>query len=123
MAVGNAVLDVVLADGFLDRVNDTANFMAQQLQALRDAHPALVAEIRGRGLMLGVRLTGAVTNGEVVGKLLDAGVMTVGAGDNVVRLLPPLIVEKDEIREALNAFDAVLTELEGAGVAPERGTA
>ncbi|MDX5361773.1 MAG: aspartate aminotransferase family protein [Alphaproteobacteria bacterium] len=123
MAVGNAVLDVVLADGFLDRVNDTANFMTQQLQALRDAHPGLVAEIRGRGLMRGVRLTDAVVNGDVVGKLLDAGVMTVGAGHNVVRLLPPLIVEKEHVREALGRLDAVLTELAGAGKAPERGTA
>jgi acetylornithine/N-succinyldiaminopimelate aminotransferase len=100
MAVGNAVLDVVLEDGFLDEVSRKALLMKQGLAEIADAFPDVVAEIRGTGLMLGIKCV--VPNGELVGAMRDQKMLAVAAGDNVVRLLPPLNITDDEIREGLN---------------------
>lgn len=100
MAVGNAVLDVVLEDGFLDEVSRKALLMKQGLAEIADAFPDVVAEIRGTGLMLGIKCV--VPNGELVGAIRDQKMLAVAAGDNVVRLLPPLNITDDEIREGLN---------------------
>ncbi|MBE7183379.1 MAG: aspartate aminotransferase family protein [Methylobacterium mesophilicum] len=104
MAVGNAVLDVVLEEGFLDEVSRKALLMKQGLAEIADAFPDVVAEIRGTGLMLGVKC--AVPNGELVGAMRDGKMLAVAAGDNVVRLLPPLNVSDDEIREGLSRIRA-----------------
>ncbi|MCO6048325.1 aspartate aminotransferase family protein [Mesorhizobium sp. RP14(2022)] len=100
MAVGNAVLDVVLEEGFLDEVSRKALLMKQGLAEIADAFPDVVAEIRGTGLMLGIKCV--VPNGELVGAMRDQKMLAVAAGDNVVRLLPPLNITDDEIREGLN---------------------
>ena len=105
MAVGNAVLDVVLADGFLARVDRMATLLRQKVDALVAAHPRQFKSVRGKGLMLGIECV--VPNTEMVAKLMDAGLLTVGAGDNVVRLLPPLIVEEKQIDEAARIIDGV----------------
>ena len=105
MAVGNAVLDVVLADGFLARVERMAALLRQKVDALVAAHPRQFKSVRGKGLMLGIQCE--VPNTEMVAKLMDAGLLTVGAGDNVVRLLPPLIVEEAQIDEAARIIDGV----------------
>jgi acetylornithine/N-succinyldiaminopimelate aminotransferase len=105
MAVGNAVLDVVLADGFLARVDRMAALLRQKVDALVAAHPRQLKSVRGKGLMLGIQCE--VPNTEMVAKLMDAGLLTVGAGDNVVRLLPPLIVEEAQIDEAARIIDGV----------------
>ncbi|HWA88673.1 MAG TPA: aspartate aminotransferase family protein [Rhizomicrobium sp.] len=99
MAVGNAVLDIVLAPGFLEHVRDVANYARQQLAGLVAAHPKVFEDVRGEGLMLGLKMR--VPNTEFVGRLFEHKMLAVGAGDNVVRLLPPLIVEEAEVREAL----------------------
>jgi acetylornithine/N-succinyldiaminopimelate aminotransferase len=101
MAVGNAVLDVVLKPGFLQHVRDVANFMGQQLAGLKDQHPHLIEEVRGKGLMLGLKLNAAVTNTEFLVALRERGLLAVGAGDNVVRLVPPLIITEADAREAV----------------------
>ncbi|PZO79132.1 MAG: acetylornithine transaminase [Mesorhizobium amorphae] len=111
MAVGNAVLDVVLEDGFLDEVQRKALLMKQGLAEIADAFPSVVAEIRGAGLLLGLKC--AVPNGEVVAALRDEKMLTVPAGDNVVRLLPPLTVSDEEIREALARIRAGAETLAG----------
>ncbi len=110
MAVGNAVLDVVLAPGFLDEVKRKGLLLKQKLAAIVDRHPAAVTEIRGEGLMLGMKCL--VPNGEVVAALTDAHILAVPAGDNVVRLLPPLIVSEAEIEEGVEKIDAALGTLE-----------
>jgi acetylornithine/N-succinyldiaminopimelate aminotransferase len=110
MAVGNAVLDVLLADGFLDRVKETAAFFKQHLAAMIDRHPTVVEQTRGEGLMLGLKCR--VPNGDVVAAAREERLLTVAAGDNVVRFLPPLIVGAAEVEEAVARLDRALTELE-----------
>ena len=109
MAVGNAVLDVVLEDGFLERVNRMANYFSQQLAGVVDRHGDVFTELRGEGLMLGLKC--APPNIEVWTKLREHGLLTVPAGDNVVRMLPPLILDEQQIGEAIDALEQVAGEL------------
>jgi acetylornithine/N-succinyldiaminopimelate aminotransferase len=99
MAAGNAVLDVVTAPGFLDSVRRTASIFKQRLIELKARHPEIIAEVRGEGLLLGLRTN--LPNTEMVDALRAEKLLTVAAGDNVVRLLPPLIVSEDVIDDAL----------------------
>ena len=109
MAAGNAVLDVVLAPGFLDRVRRTAILFKQRLAELKDRHPAVIAEVRGEGLLLGLR---AVTpSAELVDELRAEKLLTAAAGENVVRLLPPLIIGQAEITEAVAMIDRACTRV------------
>jgi acetylornithine/N-succinyldiaminopimelate aminotransferase len=111
MAVGNAVLDVVLAPGFLDHVQRMSLLLKQRLAELKDRHPAVIAEIRGEGLMLGLRVL--VPNTDFVSAAFEQKLLTIAAGDNVVRLLPPLIVDDNEVAEAMNRLDAACATIEG----------
>jgi acetylornithine/N-succinyldiaminopimelate aminotransferase len=99
MAVGNKVLDIVLAPDFLEHVRKVSNYFRQQLARLIAEHPGVFEELRGEGLMLGLKLK--VANTEFVAKLRAHGMLAVGAGDNVVRLLPPLIIDETHVREAM----------------------
>jgi acetylornithine/N-succinyldiaminopimelate aminotransferase len=110
-AVGNAVLDLMLEPGFLEGVDRIARVLWNRLNELAARHPKVVAEVRGAGLLLGLRIKPEIVNGTVVDRLRDAGLLTVGAGDNVVRLLPPLIITETEIDEAIAILDKVLPEL------------
>jgi acetylornithine/N-succinyldiaminopimelate aminotransferase len=108
-AAGNAVLDVLLAPGFLDSVVDRAAALRRDLEALAAEFPAIIEEIRGQGLLLGLKLT--VPNTEMQAACLAAGLLTVAAGNNVLRLAPPLIVTREDcdaavamIRRAVIAF-------------------
>ena len=98
MAVGNAVLDVVLEDGFLDHVAKMGLRLKQRLAALKDEHGEIIEEVRGQGLMLGLKCK--VPNQKLLEALRAEKMLTVQAGDNVVRLLPPLIVGEAEIELA-----------------------
>ena len=118
MAVGNAVLDIVLEEGFLERVASTGLLLKQRLAEMRDRHPALIAEVRGEGLLLGVRVL--VANTELVAACREEGLLTVAAGENVVRLVPPLIVGEAEISEAMQRLSAACDKLEAAIVAEAR---
>jgi acetylornithine/N-succinyldiaminopimelate aminotransferase len=111
MAVGNAVLDVILAPGFLERVERMGLLLKQRLAELSDRHPAVIAEIRGLGLMLGIRTH--VPNTALVEAARDQHLLTIAAGDGVVRLLPPLIVGDSEIGDAVQRLDAACTAIEG----------
>ncbi|MCJ2036064.1 aspartate aminotransferase family protein [Methylobacterium sp. J-068] len=110
MAVGNAVLDVVLADGFLDHVLAMGLSLKQRLAAVLDRHPDVIAEIRGEGLMLGLKLN--VLNAEFAAAARDAHLLVIPAGDNVVRLLPPLIVTEADVAEAARRLEATASRLE-----------
>ena len=104
MAVGNAVLDVVLAEGFLDHVERMGIILKQRLAAVQDRNPNVIAEIRGEGLMLGLKLN--VLNAELVAAARDEHLLVIPAGDNVVRLLPPLIITEADVAEAAQRLDA-----------------
>ncbi|HEY4123220.1 MAG TPA: acetylornithine transaminase, partial [Rhizomicrobium sp.] len=99
MAVGNAVLDIVLADGFLEHVRDVANYAKQQLGSLIADYPDVFEDVRGQGLMLGLKMK--VPNTEFLDALRARHMLAVGAGANVIRLLPPLIIDESHVREAV----------------------
>ncbi len=103
MATAGAVLDVVTADGFLERVRRVGLVLKQKLAAINDRYPAVIAEVRGEGLLIGLRAV--VPAGTLVDELRAEKLITVAAGDNVVRLLPPLIVSEDEVAEAVRRID------------------
>jgi acetylornithine/N-succinyldiaminopimelate aminotransferase len=107
-AVGNGVLDVLLEDGFFEHVQTVAKALRAEMERLAAAYPAIIQEVRGTGLMLGFRLTPAFVNAEMVVRLMQADLLTVPAGENVVRLLPPLIIEQAQIDEAISTFEEVL---------------
>jgi acetylornithine/N-succinyldiaminopimelate aminotransferase len=109
MAVGNAVLDVVLEDGFLEDVSRKALLLKQGLAAIADEYPDVIEEVRGAGLLLGVKCR--VANTKMVAALRDERLLSVTAGDNVVRLLPPLTVGDDEIRDACGRIRAAAGRL------------
>jgi acetylornithine/N-succinyldiaminopimelate aminotransferase len=103
------VLDVVLAPGFLDRVRRTAILFKQRLAELKDRHPAVIAEVRGEGLLLGLRVV--TPNAELVDALRAEKLLTAAAGENVVRLLPPLIIGEAEIADAMAMIDRACTRI------------
>lgn len=120
-AVGNAVLDIILAPGFLERVRDNGLLMKQRLAELKDRHPSVIAEIRGEGLLIGLRCV--APQADVIAAARDEGLLTAAAGENVVRLLPPLIIGDAEITEALNKLDAACRKVEAAQKTVTRGAA
>ena len=109
MAVGNAVLDVIFAPGFLDQVRKTALLLKQRLAELRDRYGSVIAEVRGEGLLIGLRMTPPAS--EMVDELRAEKMLTVAAGENVVRLLPPLIIGEKEISEAVRCIDRACARL------------
>ena len=111
MAVGNAVLDVILEPGFLDHVAQMGLKLKQRLAGIADEHGDIIEEVRGQGLMVGLKCK--VENLKLLAALRDRGMLTVQAGDNVVRLLPPLIVGEDEIDLACTTIDAACVALKG----------
>ena len=111
MAVANAVLDVMLADGFLEGVERMGGVLRRRLEAIAAQFPGLVAEVRGLGLMLGVKVR--AENRDVVARVRDNGLLTVAANDNIVRLLPPLIIDEGHVEEAAAILERSFTEIAG----------
>ena len=109
MAVGNAVLDVILADGFLDHVRDVALVFRQGLESLKDRFPGVIEEIRGEGLMLGIKAK--VVNTDLLMAMREEHLLAVPAGDNVIRLLPPLTVTAEEARDGLARIERAAEKL------------
>src|SRR5437868_1784290 len=103
VAAANAVLDVMLAPGFFEHARRMSLLLKQKLGAVIDRHPDAIAEVRGEGLLIGIKAV--VPSTDLVAALRDQKLLTVGAGDNVVRLLPPLIVAETEIEEAVQRLD------------------
>jgi len=114
MTVGNAVLDVVLADGFLDHVNKMGLRLKQRLAALADEHDAVIEDVRGQGLMLGLKCK--LPNVKLLEALRAEKMLAVQAGDNVVRLMPPLIVTEAEIELACAKLDAACVVLKSGAL-------
>jgi acetylornithine/N-succinyldiaminopimelate aminotransferase len=110
MAAGNAVLDVVTKPGFLDHVRKIALLFRQRLAEIKDRHPGVIAEVRGEGLLIGLKT--AVPNGAFIDALRAEKLLSVAAGDNVARLLPPLIVTEAEVGEAMRRIDRACAAIE-----------
>ena len=109
-AVGNAVLDVMLKPGFFEHVQEMGKLLRSELDGLAAKHPKVIAEIRGVGLMLGMKCVGP--NAQLSAKAFDRGLLTVLAGDNVVRLVPPLVIEPMHIKEAVGILEQACKDLE-----------
>jgi acetylornithine/N-succinyldiaminopimelate aminotransferase len=109
MNVCNAVLDIILGDGFLERVDVVARRFWVKLEKLTKKFPTVFDGVSGAGLMLGLKCI--PKNSTIVDKCNKAGLLVVGAGSNVVRLVPPLIVEDDNIDEALIILETVASEI------------
>ena len=103
MAVANAVLDIILAEGFLERVRRLALNFKQKLAGLKDSHPDIIEDVRGDGLLMGIKTK--VPNTDFVAAAIEQRLLSVAAGDNVVRLMPPLIVCEDDLADALARLD------------------
>ncbi len=115
MAVGNAVLDVVLEDGFLEHVRDVALVFRQGLAALKDRFPEVIEDVRGEGLMLGIKAKIPVA--DLLKAVRAEKLLGVPAGDNVLRLLPPLTVTAEEAREGLARIERAAEKLTAAKAA------
>ena len=109
MSAANAVLDVMLAPGFFERVRWTAVLFKQRLAEIKDRYPSVIAEVRGEGLLIGLRAL--VPASQLVDALRAEKMITVSAGDNVVRLLPPLIIGEVEIAEGIARLDRACARL------------
>jgi acetylornithine/N-succinyldiaminopimelate aminotransferase len=112
MAAGNAVLDVVLAPGFLEEVRRRAVLFRQRLAEIRDRHPGVVVAVRGEGLLIG--LVAAGPNGQLVDALRAEQLLAVAAADNVVRMLPPLTVAQGDLADAAERIDRAAARIERA---------
>jgi acetylornithine/N-succinyldiaminopimelate aminotransferase len=110
MAAGNAVLDVVLEPDFLPSVRRAAGYMQQSLAGVAAEHPAVIEELRGHGLLLGLKLH--VPAAAFIAKLREHGLLAIGATENVVRLVPPLNIEEHHIREAMKVLSSVCASFE-----------
>lgn len=114
MAVGNAVLDIVLADGFLEHVRDMALVFRQGLASLKDRFPDIIEDIRGEGLMLGIKA--AIPQADLLQAIRAEHLLGVPAGNNVIRLLPPLVVTAEEAREGLARIERAAERVRAARV-------
>ena len=114
MAVAEVILGEVSAPGFLEDVNRRGAVLHAALNDVARRYPDAVVEVRGRGFLCGVRLADAVPAGDIVSALRAEHVLTVPAGENTVRFLPPLIISEEEIAMAVDAFDRVLAATVGA---------
>jgi acetylornithine/N-succinyldiaminopimelate aminotransferase len=110
MAAGNAVLDVVLAPGFLEHTRKIAGFMQQNLAMLAAEHPSVIAEVRGSGLLVGLKLHAPAP--AFIARLRENRVLAVGSTENVARLLPPLNVEERHVKEAINGLSGACASFE-----------
>ncbi len=114
-AVGNAVLDRILAPGFIEHVEEMGQCLSWHLQQLAQRFPDLVVEIRGKGLMAGLKITPPVR--DFVATLRNHRLLAAAAGDNVLRLLPPLIVTEKDIEEAVGIIADALEAQNQVGAA------
>jgi len=109
MAVGNAVLDIVFAKDFLKNVKLKGNYFNQGLNEIKKKYPKIIGEIRGLGLMVGLKML--VDNTEFMKKLMDNKMLTIKAEENVIRLFPPLTVSNNELDEAIKKIETVCSDM------------
>ena len=121
MAVANAVWDVITGPGFLENVREQGEALHAELRKLVADHPDVYVEARGRGLMAGLKLADRLETRQVVDFVRERGLLTVAAGENVVRMAPPLIIGRDEIDEAVALLRAAAEKLGAEALKAEEG--
>ena len=109
MKIGSTVLDIVSSKKFLNNVKKNAKYFHDQLHKIKDEFPKIIKEIRGRGLLIGLQLHKDQTN--FIKNLMIKKLLTIKAAENVVRILPPLNVKKNEIDQALKVIKKVCIEI------------
>ncbi|MDB5368062.1 MAG: acetylornithine transaminase, partial [Rhodospirillales bacterium] len=117
MAVGEVAMDLVTAPGFLAHVEKVGASLERMLEQQIERHPTVFVEQRGVGLMRGIKCAPSVPAGDVVKALLAEGLCTVLAADNIVRLLPPLVIEDEHVAHAAGIFDRVAAEFSARSAA------
>jgi len=117
MAVGNEAIDMILEPGFLDHVNKVANYLHQQLGALIAAHPDVFESVRGQGLMVGLKMK--TDAGAFIALARANGLIVLPAGDNVVRMLPPLTLSEAEAREGIELLNMTASQIEAQKAAAQ----
>jgi acetylornithine/N-succinyldiaminopimelate aminotransferase len=108
MAVGNLVMDIISNKKFLNNIKNISKYFFLRLNQIKDKYPKVIKEIRGKGLLIGIQLNSDQT--KFIKKLMDNKLLTIRAAENVVRVLPPLNVKKNEIDQALNIINKVCSE-------------
>jgi acetylornithine/N-succinyldiaminopimelate aminotransferase len=103
MAVGMAAIEELSKEETLANVRDIAGYFTQQLGGLKDRFPEVIAEVRGKGLLIGLRLV--TNNREFMALARDEKLLIAGGGDNCVRLLPSLLITREEAREAIEKLE------------------
>ena len=109
MAVGNSVMDIISNKKFLKNVKSISEYFLSNLKKIQNEYPKIIKEIRGRGLLIGIQLKTDQT--KFIKKLMDNNLLTIRAAENVVRILPPLNVKKNEVEQALKIIKKVCSEL------------
>jgi acetylornithine/N-succinyldiaminopimelate aminotransferase len=109
MAVGNSVMDIIANKKFLKNVKNISKYFLVNLNKIKEKYPGVIKEIRGRGLLIGIQLHTDQTN--FIKKLMDNKLLTIRAAENVVRILPPLNVKKNEIDQAIKVIKKVCIEV------------
>ena len=109
MSVGNAVLDIIFSEGFLDSVKKKGEYFDKNLNKLKDKYPKIIEGVRGLGLIKGIKMV--VENTKFMEKLMSHKMLTVKAEENVIRLFPPLTVNESEIDEAINKIEKACIEM------------
>lgn len=112
MAVGLAAVEELSSPALLDHVAEVSGYFTQQLEGLRSRNPDVIEEIRGRGLLIGLKLK--TPNREFMQHARDEKLLIAGGGDNCVRLLPPLVISVDEVREVVEKLDRACARARGA---------
>ena len=105
----HTVLDIIFAKNFLENVKQKGKYFDQGLNKMKDKYPKIIAEIRGMGLIKGLKML--VDNTEFIKKLMNHKMLTIKAEENVIRLFPPLIANNKELDEAIEKIDKVCKEM------------
>ena len=103
------VFEIFEKEHIVEHADKMGNYFTEQLQRLQEKHPSLITDVRGKGLMIGIEVSCA--NGDVVKKALEKGMIVIAAGSNVVRLVPPLVIETKHIDQCISILDSVFAEL------------
>lgn len=111
MAVAKSVLDTMLEKGFFENVNKVSQELLSVLQQLKNNYSNFIDEIRGVGLMIGIKINSQIEHAKIVEKFIENGLLTVPASDNVIRIIPPLIINSEHVKEAKDKIALSLSQL------------
>ena len=109
MSVGNTVMDIISNKKFLNNVKSLSKYFLFKLNKIKEKYPNVIKQIRGKGFLVGVQLYKDQT--EFIKKLMNNQLLTIRAAENVVRILPPLSVKKNELDLALKIIEKVCSQI------------